>query len=92
MNRRIDPTHGMALLHVNLLYCHAVILLTRPFFLYLMNRLQLEKLGIPRAAIRTGSKMHKFSEACVNASYHTITLVHLAAEGGYLPQRDPFVM
>lgn len=92
MNKKIEPGHGMAVLHVNLLYCHAVILLTRPFFLFLMNRLQLEKLGMPRASIRPGSKMDKFSEACVNAAYHTVTLVHLALEGGYLPQRDPFVM
>lgn len=91
-NKKIDPSHGMAVLHVNLLYCHAVILLTRPFFLFLMNRLQQEKRGAPRANIRPGSRMEKFSEACVNAAYHTVTLVHTAFEGKYLPQRDPFVM
>lgn len=91
-NKKIDPAHGMAVLHVNLFYCHAVILLTRPFFLFLMNRLQLEKSGMPPEALRPGSRMEKFSEACVNAAYHTVTLVYLAHEGGYLPQRDPFVM
>lgn len=92
MNKTIDPSHGMAVLHVNLLYSHAVILLTRPFFLFLMNRLQQEKLGVPRPAIRPGSRMEKFSEACVHAAYHTISLVQMAHEAGYLPQRDPFVM
>lgn len=92
MNKPIDPAIGMAILHVNLLYCHAVILLTRPFFLFLMNRLQQEKLGTPRAMIRPGSRMEKFSEACVNAAYHTITLVQMGFEGRYLPQRDPFIM
>lgn len=91
-NKSIDPSHGMAVLHVNLLYCHAVILLTRPFFLFLMNRLQQEKLGVPRATVRPGSRMEKFSEACVNAAYHTITLVHMGLEGKYLPQRNPFIM
>lgn len=92
LSKTIDPSHGMAVLHVNLLYCHAVILLTRPFFLFLMNRLQQEKIGAPRANIRPGSKMEKFSEACVNSAYHTIALVHMAFEAKYLPQRDPFVM
>lgn len=92
MNKKIDPSHGMAVLHVNLLYCHAVILLTRPFFLFLMNRLQQEKRGVPRSSLRPGSRMEKFSEACVNAAYHTVTLVYTAFEGKYLPQRDPFVM
>lgn len=92
MNTGIDPAHGMAVIHVNLLYCHAVILLTRPFFLFLMNRMQQERLGVPRAAIRPGSKMEKFSEACVNAAYHTVALVQMGHEGNYLPQRDPFVI
>ncbi|KAI7782959.1 fungal specific transcription factor [Diaporthe eres] len=92
MNTGIDPAHGMAVIHVNLLYCHAVILLTRPFFLFLMNRMQQERLGVPRAAIRPGSKMEKFSEACVNAAYHTVALVQMAHEGNYLPQRDPFII
>lgn len=92
MNTGIDPAHGMAVIHVNLLYCHAVILLTRPFFLFLMNRMQQERLGVPRAAIRPGSKMEKFSEACVNAAYHTVSLVQMGHEGNYLPQRDPFIM
>ncbi|KAJ0108603.1 hypothetical protein J7T55_015037 [Diaporthe amygdali] len=92
MNTGINPAHGMAVIHVNLLYCHAVILLTRPFFLFLMNRMQQERLGIPRAAIRPGSKMEKFSEACVNAAYHTVSLVQMGHEGGYLPQRDPFII
>lgn len=92
MNTGIDPARGMAVIHVNLLYCHAVILLTRPFFLFLMNRMQQERLGVPRSAIRPGSKMEKFSEACVNAAYHTVALVQMGHEGNYLPQRDPFVM
>ncbi|ROW13046.1 hypothetical protein VPNG_05959 [Cytospora leucostoma] len=92
MDKTIAPAHGMAVLHVNLLYCHAVILLTRPFFLFLMNRMQQERLGIPRPVIRSGSKMEKFSEACVSASFHTVALVHMGYEGGYLPQRDPFVI
>ncbi|KUI60097.1 hypothetical protein VP1G_07343 [Cytospora mali] len=92
MDTTIDPAHGMAVLHVNLLYCHAVILLTRPFFLYLLNRMQQERLGIPRPMIRPGSKMERFSEACVNASYHTVALVHMGFMGKYLPQRNPFII
>lgn len=92
MKSDIDAKHGMTILHVNLLYCHAVILLTRPFFLFLMKRLQQEKRGAPRVTIRPGSRMEKFSEACVNAAYHTVTLVYIGYESKYLPQRDPFIM
>lgn len=92
LDRTIDPAHGMAVLHVNLLYCHAVILLTRPFFLFLLNRMQQQRLGVPRSVIRPGSKMEKFSEACVNASYHTVALVHMGYMGKYLPQRNPFII
>lgn len=96
LDKRIDPAHGMVVLHVNLLYCHAVVLLTRPFFMFSMNRLRQEDNGVPHgvphSTMRSGSGMEKFSGACVDASYHTITLVHRALESGYLPQRDPFVM
>lgn len=92
LKKNIDPAHGMAVMHVNLLYCHAVILLTRPFFLFVMNRLQQDKQGSSLPANRPMSKMERFSEACVNAAHHTISLVQTGLEGGYLPQRDPFAM
>lgn len=33
-----DPAQGMATLQVNLLYYHSIVLLTRPFFLFLMTK------------------------------------------------------
>ena len=42
-----SPSQGIAILHVNLIYCHSIILLTRPFFLFLLNTdvNELEKLS-----------------------------------------------
>ncbi|KAI9881117.1 MAG: hypothetical protein M1830_008275 [Pleopsidium flavum] len=87
-----NPSQGIAILHVNLFYCHSIILLTRPFFLHLLNaEIQKNKLTPAQRKPRTGCRMEKFSEACVIASTHTIVLVQNAFEGRYLQQRNAFV-
>lgn len=87
-----DPTQGIAILHVNLLNCHSIILLTRPFFLFLMNKVQEDRGDPMQRANRTSSRMERFTEACVIASNHSIALVQTALEGRYLPHRNPFVL
>lgn len=90
-----SPSQGMAILHVNLFYCHSIVLLTRPFFLYILNsevqRGPSEGFNRPRSR-RNYGRMEKFSEACVIASTHTVVLVQNAYEAGYLPRRDPTVI
>jgi hypothetical protein len=90
-----SPSQGVAILHVNLLYCHSIALLTRPFFLFILN----DVLQQQQAQNVTGTrprrnylKMEKFSEACVIASTHSVVLVQNAYEAGYLPRRNPFVI
>jgi hypothetical protein len=90
-----SPSQGVAILHVNLFYCHSIILLTRPFFLYVLNletqrHVNQEHMGSrgPRPYLR----MEKFSEACVIASTHTILLVQNAFDAGYLSRRNPAVI
>ncbi|EMD90295.1 hypothetical protein COCC4DRAFT_68999 [Bipolaris maydis ATCC 48331] len=88
-----SPSQGVAILHVNLFYCHSIILLTRPFLLYILNKetqRQVEQPGNrgPRPFVR----MERFSEACVIASVHTILLVQNAFEAGYLSRRNPAVI
>ncbi|KAI9812164.1 MAG: hypothetical protein M1827_004830 [Pycnora praestabilis] len=88
-----NPSQGIAILHVNLFYCHSIVLLTRPFFLFLLNaEIQKQSTNPHERANRFGSRMEKFSEACVIASSHTIQLVQSAFEGGYLQRRNPFVI
>lgn len=83
---------GMAILHVNLFYCHSILLLTRPFFLYILNsevqRSPSDAFNGPRSR-RSYGRMEKFSDACVIASTHTIVLVQNACDAGYLPRRGP---
>lgn len=90
-----SPSQGMAILHVNLFYCHSIVLLTRPFFLYILNsevqRGPSEAFNGPRSR-RNHGRMEKFSEACVIASAHTVVLVQNAYEAGHLPRRDPTVI
>jgi hypothetical protein len=90
-----SPSQGVAILHVNLFYCHSIILLTRPFFLYILNletqrHVNQNQPGVrgPRPYLR----MEKFSEACVIASTHTVLLVQNAFEAGYLSRRNPAVI
>jgi hypothetical protein len=86
------PSHGIAILHVNLLYCHTIILLTRPFFLFLLNKVQKERMGGVQRPRRNSSRIEKFSECCVSASCHSIFLAQNALDGSYLSYRNPFVM
>lgn len=85
-----SPDQGIAILHVNLLYCHSIILLTRPFFLFLMNK-KYQSPGELSQRVHV-SRMEKFAGACVVASTQSITLVQSARESGYLSQRNPFVL
>lgn len=91
-NGTITAAQGMAILHVQLLACHSIILLTRPFFLYLLIKDQKESKETSRPLKRPTSKLDRFSEACVAASTQTIALVQTAYQSNYLPQRNPFVM
>ena len=86
------PGDAINILHVNPLYCHSIILLTRPFFVYLPNAeiLPLQHHSISGSK-RPEGKMEKFSNACIIASLHTVALTHNAYEGKYLPRCNPFV-
>ncbi|KAF2264920.1 hypothetical protein CC78DRAFT_579876 [Lojkania enalia] len=90
-----SPSQGVAILHVNLFYCHSIILLTRPFFLYILNletQRQSGQATTGHRAPRPFLRMEKFSEACVIASTHTILLVQNAFDAGYLSRRNPAVI
>lgn len=89
-----SPNMGIAIIHVNLLYCHSILLLSRPFFLFILNdRLQQSQPTTTNGlrSQRNHANMERFTEACVISSSHTIKLVQLAYDAGYLPRRNPFI-
>lgn len=88
MDPATPPTQAMSILHLNLFYGHAVMLYTRPFFLFLLKKDQVD--GIPPAQFN--SRIQRFSRTCVTTSEHTVGLVHGAFAARYLPRRNPFVM
>ncbi|CAF9927960.1 MAG: hypothetical protein ALECFALPRED_003918 [Alectoria fallacina] len=89
---RQDRRQAIAILHSNQVYCHSIILLTRPFFLYLLSaEIQQTRLGASQQPQRSRGRMEKFSDACLIASTHTVALVQNAYEGQYLPKINPFV-
>ncbi|PVI02916.1 hypothetical protein DM02DRAFT_521760 [Periconia macrospinosa] len=90
-----SASQGIAILHVNLFYCHSIVLLTRPFFLYILNmeiQRQANQASTGARAPRPYLRMEKFSEACVIASTHTVLLVQNAFEAGHLSRRNPAVI
>lgn len=87
-NRR----QAIAILHVNTMYCHSIILLSRPFFLYLLSAtLHHQMTGSDPAPELSGGRIAQFAHACLAASWHTIALIQNAYEGGYLSKIEPFV-
>lgn len=87
-----NPTQGIAILHVNLIYYHSIVLLTRPFFLFLMNKKYMDRSIHGKPTDRRSGKMDKFADACVMASSQSVALVQTALEHQYLPHRNPFVL
>lgn len=85
--------HGIALVHANLFQSHTTLLLTRPFFLFLVHKTQAARMkGDPSSGRNARSKLEKFSRACVEASNNSIHVVHRAFLDNYLSRRNPFVM
>lgn len=88
---RENRRQAIAILHSNQVYCHSIILLTRPFFLYLLSaEVQQTCLGINPGPQQSRGRIQRFSDACSTASTHTIALVQNAYEGQYLPRLNPF--
>ena len=88
-----SPSQGVAILHVNLFYCHSVILLTRPFLVYILNKeTQVHGGQFGTRPPRPFDRVEKFGETCVIASVHTTLLVQNAFEAGHLSRRNPVVI
>jgi len=92
INGGIDSTQGIAILHINLLHCHSVMLLTRPFFLYLLNKGRIGLEGKYTKPSRVSHKVENFAQTCLQASQHTLVLTQAVLDAKYLPQCNPFVM
>lgn len=92
---QVNPEHPaqcIAILHIYLLHCHSIILLTRPFFLFTMNKAEQKRRETMRSPDKGSTRADRFGEACVSASCKSIVLVNNALNGGYLPRKNPFVM
>ena len=88
---RENRRQAIAILHSNQVYCHSIILLTRPFFLYLLSaEVQKTYLRNDQCPQRAQGRMERFSDACLTASTHTVALIQNAYEGQYLSRLNPF--
>lgn len=96
-----DPALTIKRLHINLIWFHGIIILTRPFFLHEISRQAAEWEGDPNndhpAHDSRTEKIHPeqafcFDGACVRAALHSVTAVNNAFTTDVLPRRNPFVM
>ncbi|KAI1175995.1 fungal-specific transcription factor domain-containing protein [Nemania sp. FL0916] len=92
INDSIDPAQGIAILHVNLLHCHSVMLLTRPYFLWLINKSAAGLSANSSKLSRLTHRMENFAQTCVEASQHILVLTQAVLDNNYLPQCNPFVI
>jgi len=92
-HKPLTAGHGTALLHANLFQSHTTVLLTRPFFLFMIHKTQDARRRGEASSGRNGrSKLEKFSRACVEASNNSIHVAYRAFLDEYLSQRNPFVL
>lgn len=87
-----NSDQGIAILHVNLFYYHSIILLTRPFFLFLMHRKHYGNAQGNSDAQPSATRMEKLGQYCVVISCQSIAIVQSALASRFLPRRNPFVM
>ncbi|TRX92632.1 hypothetical protein FHL15_006559 [Xylaria flabelliformis] len=71
---------GIAILHINLLHCHSVMLLTRPYFLCLLNKSAVGLVGSSSKPSRYSQRTENFAQTCVEASQHTLVLTQAALD------------
>lgn len=86
-NSPYNLRQARAIFHANLTYWHSIVLLTRPFFLYLVsNQIQSLYLNNPpgEKATAHGTKIASFANSCITASTNTINITCDAWRGGYL--------
>ncbi|KAH0527899.1 hypothetical protein TsFJ059_002822 [Trichoderma semiorbis] len=83
---------GIPILHVQLLHYHSILLLSRPFFIDLLVKTRPTISNDVEPFHRTFTRSEKFSQACVAASTHSVTLIQAAFEAKYLPRRNPFIL
>ncbi|KAI1304395.1 fungal-specific transcription factor domain-containing protein [Xylaria venustula] len=92
MNDSMNSHYGIAILHINILHCHSVMLLTRPFFLCLLHKIAVGLEGGNSKPSRPSRAMETFAQTCVEASQHTLVLAQIVLDNKYLPQCNPFVI
>jgi hypothetical protein len=99
-----DPTLTIKRLHINLIWFHGIIILTRPFFLHQISKpaaeLEQGSMAQKNDRLAHGSRTEKehpeqtfcFGSACVRAALHYVIAVNNAFTSETLPRQNPFVM
>ncbi|EHK16644.1 uncharacterized protein TRIVIDRAFT_162762, partial [Trichoderma virens Gv29-8] len=92
LHGKVPLEMGIPILHVQLLHYHSILLLSRPFFIDLLVKTRPATSNDMEPFHRTFTRSEKFSQACVAASTHSVTLIQAAFEAKYLPRRNPFIL
>ncbi|CAH0049149.1 unnamed protein product [Clonostachys solani] len=85
------PDEGIAVLYTNLVELHCQLLLTRPYFLFLLFQTQREASKTPETTVRASSDLGMLSESCLAVAKRTLHLMHAAYMSSWLPRRNTFI-
>ncbi|CAG9937618.1 unnamed protein product, partial [Clonostachys rosea f. rosea IK726] len=86
------PDEGIAVLYINLVEQHCQLLLTRPYFLFLLFQTRKQASKTPETTVRTNSDLSMLSESCLAVAKRTLHLMHAAYMSLWLPRRNTFIL
>ncbi|KAL3418607.1 fungal specific transcription factor domain-containing protein [Phlyctema vagabunda] len=93
-----DEEMTLARVHLNLIYFHGIILLTRPFLLHQINQFLKRSADLSYEMAMRANNNNDFTQtncfhgACVRSAVHSVTVVQAAYTGHILSRRDPFII
>ena len=83
---------ALATLHAEVVQTYSIVLLARPFFLYLLIKMQKHRSEEHSESSSGSRSLWRLSRACVAASTRTVALLRTAYEMKYLSAHNPLVM
>ncbi|VUC20311.1 unnamed protein product [Clonostachys rosea] len=88
----LRPDEGIAVLYINLIELHCQLLLTRPYFLFLLFHTQKEASKTHETTVHAKSDLSMLSESCLAVAKRTLHLMHAAYMSSWLPRRNTFIL
>lgn len=87
-----NSSQSVAILHVNILHCYAILLFTRHAFQNMIEIAHKLRSGPSYSMPELCKETEGHVKSCVEASQHILMLAQVSVRANYLPCSDPFVL